>query len=234
MTTILKNPKFDDIRPYYEDEIPDAMQRIANSPSFPIIASYVYPGEPIEQVRQRIASYRTVRDFQTETMSMMNKRVIEQSISEFSCSGIERLDRNASYLYVSNHRDIVLDSSLLQYFLDLSGFDTTEITFGANCLLSWDILIMDTDFHSVFDNHGKLINSPKPIHIGNNVWIGCRNTILKGVSIANNVVISANSTITRCVEESNCIVGGHGKSTEIIKREISWSAADSRGEDYLT
>ena len=136
MTTILKNPKFDDIRPYYEDEIPDAMQRIANSPSFPIIASYVYPGEPIEQVRQRIASYRTVRDFQTETMSMMNKRVIEQSISEFSCSGIERLDRNASYLYVSNHRDIVLDSSLLQYFLDLSGFDTTEITFGANLMMS--------------------------------------------------------------------------------------------------
>ena len=136
MTTILKNPKFDDIRPYYEDEIPDAMQRIANSPSFPIIASYVYPGEPLEQVRQRIASYRTVRDFQTETMSMMNKRVIEQSISEFSCSGIERLDRNASYLYVSNHRDIVLDSSLLQYFLDLSGFDTTEITFGANLMMS--------------------------------------------------------------------------------------------------
>lgn len=108
-----------------------------------------------------------------------------------------------------------------------------EITFGANCLLSWDILIMDTDFHSVFDNHGELINSPKSIHIGNNVWIGCRNTILKGVSIANNVVISANSTITRCVEESNCIVGGHGKSTAIIKKEISWSAADSRGDELV-
>lgn len=105
-----------------------------------------------------------------------------------------------------------------------------EITFGANCLLSWDILIMDTDFHSVFDNHCRLINSPKPIHIGNHVWIGCRNTILKGISIADNVVVSANSTITRCIEETNCIVGGHGKSIAIIKKGISWSAADSRGD----
>ena len=97
-----------------------------------------------------------------------------------------------------------------------------EIGFGNDCLLSWDILIMDTDFHNILDENGQIINEPKPIVIGNHVWIGCRNTILKGVSIADNIIISANSTITRSVEESNCIFGGHGKSAEIIKHNIDW------------
>jgi hypothetical protein len=136
MQTIKKNPKFDDIRPYYEDEIPDAMHRIANSTSFPIIASYVYPDMPLEEVRNRIAGYRTVRHFQEETMRMVNQRVIDESISEFSCSGLERLDPNESYLYVSNHRDIMLDSSLLQYSFVKAGFDTSEITFGANLMVN--------------------------------------------------------------------------------------------------
>ena len=132
----MKITDFDDIRPYNADEIPAAMRRIANSSSFPILAAYVYPGEPLEQVRQRIAGYQTVREFQMETMSMVNKQVIENSITEFSCSGLDKLSPEQQYLYVSNHRDIMLDSSLLQYFLVTHGFDTTEITFGANLMMN--------------------------------------------------------------------------------------------------
>ena len=132
----MKITDFDDIRPYNADEIPAAMQRIANSSSFPILAAYVYPGEPLEEVRKRIAGYQTVRDFQMETMSMVNKQVIENSITEFSCSGLDKLSPEQQYLYVSNHRDIMLDSSLLQYFLVTHGFDTTEITFGANLMMN--------------------------------------------------------------------------------------------------
>ena len=133
---MIRDPKFDDIRPYYEEEIPEAMHRIASSSSFPLLASYVYPDEPIDVVRNRIAGYTNVHDFQTETMVMVNQRVIDQSITEFSCSGIERLRPDENYLYVSNHRDIMLDSSLLQYFFVKQGFDTTEITFGANLMMN--------------------------------------------------------------------------------------------------
>ena len=84
----MKESKFDDIRPYYEEEIPSAMQRIASSVSFPLVASYVYPDEPVESVRKRIASFTTVRQFQTETMRLVNERVIENIITNFSCSGI--------------------------------------------------------------------------------------------------------------------------------------------------
>lgn len=132
----MKDTKFDDIRPYYEDEIPEAMGRIAASPSFPILSAYVYPDEPVSRVRQRVAGYKTVRQFQAEAMCRVNERIIADSITDFSCSGLQRLDPNRQYLYVSNHRDIMLDSSLLQYFLISNGFDTTEITFGANLMMN--------------------------------------------------------------------------------------------------
>lgn len=135
-TKDMETKLFDDIRPYNAAEIPAAMQRIAYSSSFPILAAYVYPGEPLDDVRKRIANYTTVREFQEETMSMVNERVIKNSITDFSCSGLDKLDPNKQYLYVSNHRDIMLDSSLLQYFLVQNGFDTTEITFGANLMMS--------------------------------------------------------------------------------------------------
>ncbi len=128
--------KFNDIRPYYEDEIPDAMARIAKSVSFPLLASFVYPNEQVDDVRHRIAGYTSVSAFQREAMYMFNQRVIENSISSFSCHGLSNLDKDKPYLYVSNHRDIVLDSSLLQYFLVKNGFDTTEITFGSNLMMN--------------------------------------------------------------------------------------------------
>lgn len=128
--------RFDDIRPYRDNEIPAAMQRIASSTSFPLIASYVFPDEPLENVRKRIANYKTIKEFQSETMSMVNRRIVANSITDFSCSGLEQLSPSKAYLYVSNHRDIMLDASLLEYVLDRHGFDTTEITFGANLMMN--------------------------------------------------------------------------------------------------
>ena len=131
-----KDPKFDDIRPYYEEEIPAAMQRIADCEVFPLIASYVFPEESVDTARQILKSYKTIRDFQHDAMRRVNEQVIARSISEFSYSGIERLNPDKRYLFVSNHRDIVLDSCLLQYALVMSGFETTEITFGANLMMN--------------------------------------------------------------------------------------------------
>lgn len=126
--------KFDDIRPYYDEEIPAAMKRIAHSDVFPLLASFVYPDEPLESVRKRVEAFQTTREFQHDTMYKVNEQVILRSTNGFTCTGIERLSPNESYLFVSNHRDIMLDASLLQYFLVSKGFETSEITFGANLM----------------------------------------------------------------------------------------------------
>ena len=133
---MVRNPKFDDICPYSENEIPAAMQRIANSNVFPLLASFVYPGDSLENVKKRVSAFKTTREFQHDTMRRVNEQVIARSITKFTCSGLERLSKDKHYLFVSNHRDIMLDASLLQYWFVLNGFETTEITFGANLMMN--------------------------------------------------------------------------------------------------
>ncbi len=96
-----------------------------------------------------------------------------------------------------------------------------DISFGDECLLSWDILIMDTDFHNIYEDR-NLINIPKPIRIGNHVWIGCRNMVLKGVTIPNNVIVAASSVITKHVDDSECIVGNKIIQCN-LKNAVTWS-----------
>ena len=131
-----KNPQFDDIRPYYEEEIPAAMQRIATSDVFPLLASFVYPGESIEKIRERVCAFTSTKEFQHDTMRRVNEQVIARSTTGATISGLDRLDPDKNYLFVSNHRDIMLDASLLQYFFVINGFETSEITFGANLMMN--------------------------------------------------------------------------------------------------
>lgn len=128
--------QFDDIRPYRDEEIPAAMKRIAASEFFPLLATYVFPEEELEAVRDRVARIRTTYEFQEQVMKRVNEQVIERSISSFTWEGLDRLDPAQRYLFVSNHRDIMLDASLLQYLLFTNGHQTSEITFGANLMSS--------------------------------------------------------------------------------------------------
>jgi hypothetical protein len=132
----MRNEKFDDLRPYYDEEISAAMNRIADSKYFRILASFVYPDKDEEEVKHTIRNYSTINEFQLQTMKAVNEQVIARSIRRFSYDGITALNKEERYLFVSNHRDIMLDSSLLQYALYRSGHPTTEITFGSNLMSS--------------------------------------------------------------------------------------------------
>lgn len=96
----------------------------------------------------------------------------------------------------------------------------TNIQFGDNVLISWDCLIMDTDFHKIYDQTGKLINSPEPIIVGKKVWIGCRNVILKGSKISDGSIIGANSFINKDISNQSGIFAGN--PIRFIKGDISW------------
>ncbi len=96
----------------------------------------------------------------------------------------------------------------------------TKIEFGQNCLLSWDTLIMDTDFHKIKNKEGDIINSPKPIIVGDHVWVGCRNLILKGSKIPNNSIIAANSILSKTLLKENCLYGG--APIKCLKEDVSW------------
>ncbi|MDR2773284.1 MAG: acyltransferase [Tannerella sp.] len=126
--------KFDDICPYYPSEIPPAMQRIADSEHFETLSQYIFPGRNVEDVRNMVRNIRTTEEFQLNVMYHVNRQVIARSIPDFTYSGLDGLDTGKNYLFISNHRDIMLDSSLFQYILHSNGFRTTEITFGSNLM----------------------------------------------------------------------------------------------------
>lgn len=94
-----------------------------------------------------------------------------------------------------------------------------NISFGNDCLLSWDILIMDSDFHKILNSQDETVNAPSPIRIGNHVWIGCRSTILKGVQIADHTVIAAGAVITKALPDAHSIYGGNNLK---LKSDIDW------------
>ena len=94
-----------------------------------------------------------------------------------------------------------------------------SISFGDDVLLSWENLIMDIDFHKIIVDD-NIVNRPKGINIGNHVWIGCRCTILKGVTISDGCVVAASSVITKSTETPSCVVSTCGK---ILKQNINWT-----------
>ncbi|MDE5968290.1 MAG: 1-acyl-sn-glycerol-3-phosphate acyltransferase, partial [Muribaculaceae bacterium] len=126
--------EYDAMRPYRDDEINAAMHRIAASPHFGLLSSYVFPDNDPAEVAELLKSLHTIDHFQKRIMSAVNEQIIKRSITRFTYSGLDTLDPDQRYLFVSNHRDIMLDSSLLQYALWLSGHETSEITFGANLM----------------------------------------------------------------------------------------------------
>ena len=128
--------KFDDIRPYDPPEIPPAMQRIAADEHFELLSNYIFPNRDVEDVRDMIRNIHTTDDFQLKVMYYVNEQIVRRSMTALTIDGIEQLDPQKHYLFVSNHRDIMLDSSLLQYLLNRNGFRTTEITFGSNLMIS--------------------------------------------------------------------------------------------------
>ncbi|MBO6078433.1 MAG: acyltransferase [Bacteroidaceae bacterium] len=129
-----RETRFDDIRPYWDEEIPAAMQRIVSDPYFPPVAQYVYPDRTVAEVKDIMLNCRNIYEFQTTVMKQVNEQVIERTTDGLTYGGIERLDPSKRYLFVSNHRDIVLDSCLLMYILHTNGHKIGEITFGSNLM----------------------------------------------------------------------------------------------------
>ena len=109
-----------------------------------------------------------------------------------------------------------------------------SIRFGNDCLLSWDILVMDTDEHPLFglgtsghetSGHGtrddKRINPDKPIIVGNHVWIGCKCVLLKGAEIPDNTVLAAGTLLTSAFSGEHQVIGGNPPS--VLKRDVCWA-----------
>jgi len=135
---------FKNIRPYADAEVAEVLSSLTSNNSvlnaliglqFPGILSKI----PLLKyfIKQRLISraktIHTIDDYQKVFKKLMEK-VVRESIAEFSVNGLEKLNQNHSYLFISNHRDITLDAALLALNLYQSGFKTFNIAVGNNLM----------------------------------------------------------------------------------------------------
>jgi 1-acyl-sn-glycerol-3-phosphate acyltransferase len=125
---------FDELRPYYDNESDDAMRRMITYDPFYKAMAYLWPQMEKSEIIEKTLSTKSPCEFQTKFMSEAIWKIINSTSTGLTWSGIEQLDKNKSYLYVANHRDILMDSAILQIILDKEQFETSEITFGSNLM----------------------------------------------------------------------------------------------------
>jgi len=89
-----------------------------------------------------------------------------------------------------------------------------HISIGAECAISWDVVITDSDEH--WQEHVEMI---QPVHIGDHVWIGARAIILKGVTIGDGAIVAAGAVVTRDVP-AGAVVGG--VPAKVIREGARW------------
>lgn len=130
--------QFDPIRPFEPDELPDVFDRLLQNEQFSSVLAYLYPDVPKEALAAKLHACKDNLDFQKTFCYGFLVQLLAR-LSKGCDIDIASLDTDSRYTFISNHRDIVLDSALLDKLLIDAGFNTTcEIAIGDNLLkLPW-------------------------------------------------------------------------------------------------
>jgi len=126
--------EFDDIRPYYDSEIPAAMERMASDPILIPAVKFIDRKIDVEAFKAQLRQIRTCDQFQAQIMLPLCSAIIDKTMDTFSYEGVENIDGSYGTLYISNHRDIVMDAYLHQIVLNQNHLKTCHITFGSNLM----------------------------------------------------------------------------------------------------
>ncbi len=124
--------KFDKIRPFDDSEVNAAFQNIVEDPMLKGIMNFTFPDKSEQEWKTHIAQIHSTEQFQKEIIYHSLQRVLAISSEGLSTSGFEKLEANTPYLYISNHRDIILDTSLLNLTLVDNNLMLTASAIGDN------------------------------------------------------------------------------------------------------
>ncbi|MDY0090286.1 MAG: 1-acyl-sn-glycerol-3-phosphate acyltransferase [Flavobacteriaceae bacterium] len=132
--------KFDSIRPYYDSEVNEVLHNIVQHPMMKALMRFTFPDTPEQVWTEQVLRTYSIRDFQCNFTYKSVKKVLEKSSEGLTTSGFEKLIQNTPYLFISNHRDIILDTSLLNVALFEHGLIMTSSAIGDN-LVKKDFLL---------------------------------------------------------------------------------------------
>lgn len=123
---------FDAIRCYYDEDVSAKLWPLADRPEIEGFIKGAFPQVDIEQVRQTIRSCKTIKDFQTSIVIYFLDLLKKSCCDSIESYDVDKVDPSRGHIYITNHRDIVLDSAYLNVMLHHAGRETCEIAIGNN------------------------------------------------------------------------------------------------------
>ncbi len=147
-------------------------------------------------------------------------------LQNYHCGSVVRLEKDAA-LFVSGRFNVYYRADIQVFpggvlalgksFIN-SGCKIRcrrSISIGNGCVISHDVTLMDSDFHTVIGEEEKGL----PIVIGDHVWVGSRVTILKGVTVGEGAIIGTGAVVTRDVPAHSAVAGVPAK---VIRTDVEW------------
>lgn len=127
--------EFDEIRPYHDKELPQIYEELIADPAFRQVTATVFPEVPFEALAQKMRSCKTKLEFQKAFCYVILRKLAKDTTLGVTLDHTALSDKKAAYTYISNHRDIILDSGFLSVELIDQDMDTVEIAIGDNLLI---------------------------------------------------------------------------------------------------
>lgn len=123
---------FSQIRPFHDSEVSEILNYIKDNSTMYQLLQFGFPKLSEQEQIKLLLSCKKIRDFQSRIMYPIIKSAISKSVTQLSDEGFEYLNPSQSYLFISNHRDIILDTSFLNVLLHEKGFKMTASAMGSN------------------------------------------------------------------------------------------------------
>ncbi len=129
-------PEFDEIRPYEDYEVQEVVKRLIKEKDFLGFVKSMFPQLSIKSYIEDLQKVKTIDQFQFHFIYPILQQVLKDSITSLTYSGIDNVQHGVPYIFITNHRDIILDAALLNYILYKNGHQTAEIAIGSNLLIT--------------------------------------------------------------------------------------------------
>lgn len=178
---------YDDIRPYRDSELKEGMKRAVASPELDKVLAFLFPNRNLDEFKQFLLSMNTVHEFQEKVIAKFLVDLVDKTGNGMDINGLDGLDKSKRYLFISNHRDIVLDAALLDTLMIYHGMCAAENAIGDNlCSRPWitEMMKLNRNFivkrsgtkREIFDASRKLSAYIRDNIVGSesSIWIAQR------------------------------------------------------------
>lgn len=135
--TLYKTPAedFSDIKPYDDSQFREKIAELVAEPGFEHAVRYIMPEVDYDDFVKRLQLVQNQYDFQHKIMGPFLELLVSRTTNGLTVSGLDNIDPESSYTFITNHRDIVLDASFLNLCFIRSNLPITQVAIGNNLLI---------------------------------------------------------------------------------------------------